>query len=78
MNAETDTDSIVMTKPNSIIKLPQHFLASIDSSYPYPSTDYGKRFTSKIDLDYRPSFVKDIGGVWLLVAGRDSFAEIYS
>jgi hypothetical protein len=44
MNAETDADSIVMSKPNSIVKLPQHFLASIDSSYPYPSNDYGKRF----------------------------------
>ena len=44
MNAETDADSIVNTKPTSIVKLPSNFLASVDSSFPYPTADYKQRF----------------------------------
>ena len=79
MLAETDTDSMVLQKnPLHQVTIPSHFLSSIDSSFPHPSDDYGKRFQFKIELDYHPSYIKEIGGVWLIVAGRDPFAEVYS
>ena len=79
MLAETDADSMVLQK-NLLhqVTIPSHFLSSIDSSFPHPSDDYGKRFQFKIELDYHPSYIKEIGGVWLIVAGRDPFAEVYS
>lgn len=79
MLAETDAESIVLqNNPLQQIIIPSHFLSSIDSSFPHPSNDYNKRFQFKIELDYHPSYIKEIGGVWLLFAGRDPFAEIYS
>ena len=81
MLAETDVESTVITKHNNPLEqitIASNFLSSIDSTFPYPTNDYGKRFVSKIELDYHPSYIREIGGVWLLVAGRDHFAEIYS
>ena len=32
----------------------------------------------RIEFDYKPTYIKNISVIWLLVAGRGSFAEIYS
>ena len=36
------------------------------------------KFNAFVEFEYKPTFLKQISGLWLLVAGRDPFAEIYS
>ena len=36
------------------------------------------KYNAQVVLDYQPTFIKHISGLWLLVAGKDPFAEIYS
>jgi len=76
--AETDTDSFVVQKVEQPpINLPHNFLTSIDSSFPFP-TNYGKNYKAQIDINYKPSLIKSIGGVYLLIGGPGRAAEVYS
>ena len=36
------------------------------------------KFNAYVEFEYKPTFIKQISGLWLLVAGRDPFAELYS
>ena len=36
------------------------------------------KFNAYVEFEYKPTFLKQISGLWLLVAGKDPFAEIYS
>ena len=36
------------------------------------------KYNAYVEFEYKPTFLKQISGLWLLVAGRDPFAEIYS
>lgn len=36
------------------------------------------RFNAQTELDYKPTYIKSISGLWLLVAGKDPSCEIYS
>ena len=36
------------------------------------------KFNSVVEFNYKPTFIKTISGLWLLVAGREPFAELYS
>ena len=35
-------------------------------------------FNTKIEFEYKPLFIKVISAIWLLVAGRESFVEVFS
>ena len=35
-------------------------------------------FNTKIEFEYKPIFIKVISAIWLLVAGHESFVEIFS
>ena len=37
-----------------------------------------KNLNARVEFEYKPSYIKQISCLWLLVAGRDPFAEIYS
>ena len=36
------------------------------------------KFNNEVEFTFKPTFIKVISGLWLLVAGRDSFVEVYS
>ena len=36
------------------------------------------QFNNVVEFQFKPTFIKVISGLWLLVAGRDSFMEVYS
>ena len=36
------------------------------------------KYNAYVEFEYKPTFLKQISGLWLLVAGRDPFAELYS
>ena len=36
------------------------------------------RFNAYAEFDYKPTYIKAISGLWLLVAGKDPSCEIYS
>ena len=36
------------------------------------------KFNTCVEFEYKPTYIKQISGLWLLVAGREHFAEIYS
>lgn len=36
------------------------------------------KFNNAVEFEFKPTFIKTISGLWLLVAGRQPFAEVYS
>ena len=36
------------------------------------------KFNNVVEFEFKPTFIKTISGLWLLVAGREPFAELYS
>ena len=37
-----------------------------------------KPYPTRIELSYKPCLIKNISGIWLLIAGQDNYAEVYS
>ena len=35
-------------------------------------------YNAQVEFEYKPTFLKQISGLWLIVSGKESFAEIYS
>lgn len=36
------------------------------------------KFNTHVEFEYKPTYMKQISGLWLLVAGREHIAEIFS
>ena len=47
-------------------------------SYNTPLLGASPNFTVQIDFAYKPMYMKQISGMWLLVAGKDPSVEMYS
>ena len=42
------------------------------------SANQKNKYISRIQFEYKPTYIRQISGLWLLVAGRDPFIEVYS
>lgn len=53
-------------------------VTNIKQHHPSTMNDRGAQYNSQVIVDFKPTFVKHVSGLWLLVSGKDSFVEIYS